>query len=97
MHWAYKTLASHRGFRRAALPALIPLSRWMVGRGTDHAPMSWMLKSIPVDDREALKSAGGWDMITRSYLEATRSGPRSILTEGELYLEPWDFDPGNIR
>ena len=96
MHWAYKTLASHRGFRRAALPALIPFSRWMVHRGARRAPMSWMLRSVPVHDREALHSIGGWEMVTRSYLEAIRNGPDSILTEGELYLQPWDFEPEKI-
>lgn len=97
MHWVYKTLASHRGFRRAILPSLIPLTRWMVRRGADRAPMSWMMKSVPVHDRDALHSIGGWDMVTRSYLEAIRNGPSAILTEGELYLEPWDVRPEDVQ
>ncbi|MBK1826771.1 alpha/beta fold hydrolase [Haloferula rosea] len=97
MHWAYKTLASSRRLRRAMLPALLPFSRWMVGRGATHAPMSWMLKSVPHRDREALFSQGGWDMVTRSYLEAIRNGPDSVLSEGELYLSGWNFDVSSIR
>ncbi|MGB1129096.1 MAG: alpha/beta fold hydrolase [Haloferula sp.] len=96
MHWAYKTLASSRPLRRVMLPALVPFSRWMVGRGAQRAPMSWMLKSVPLRDREALFAQGGWDMVTRSYLEAVRNGTQSILDEGELYLGDWDFDVDQI-
>ena len=96
MHWAYRTLAGMKSARRHAVPYIIPLSRWMIGRGARRAPMSWMLKSIPARDREALFDKGGWDMVTRSYLEAVRNGPAAMLTEGELYLEPWDFQPEDI-
>ena len=81
----------------AMLPALLPFSRWMIRRGADHAPMSWMLKSIPARDREALFSQDGWDMITRSYLEAIRNGSESVLQEGELYLSGWNFDVEQIH
>jgi pimeloyl-ACP methyl ester carboxylesterase len=97
MHWAYRTLASSRRLRHIMLPSLVPLSRWMVGLGARRAPMSWMLKSLPDRDRQALFSQGGWDMVTRSYLEAVRNGPASILSEGELYLEGWDFEVGDIK
>lgn len=97
MHWAYKTLAASQGLRRTLLPALVPLSRWMVGRGAQRAPMSWMLRSVPARDREALFSQGGWEMVTRSYLEAVRNGTKSILSEGELYLDEWHFDVEQIK
>jgi len=97
MHWAYRTLSGIKSLRRASLPVILPLSRWMVDRGSDSAPMSWMLRSIPEVDREALESMGGWDVVKRSYLEGIRNGPESTLTEGELYLAPWDFEPERIR
>lgn len=97
MHWAYRTLSGMKSLRRAALPVILPVSRWMVGRGADHAPMSWMLRSIPARDREALHVSGGWETITRSYLEAIRNGPAAVLAEGELYLKPWNFDPAEIH
>ncbi|MEP4077919.1 alpha/beta fold hydrolase [Haloferula sp.] len=97
MHWAYRTLSGLKSVRRAALPALIPLSRWMIRRGSHRAPMSWMLKSVPKRDREAIHSGNGWDMVTRSYLVAVDNGPESMLTEGELYIEPWDFNPEDIQ
>ncbi|MBB5353219.1 pimeloyl-ACP methyl ester carboxylesterase [Haloferula luteola] len=97
MHWAYRSLAGLKSFRRHAVPWVIPLSEWMIGRGAQHPPMSWMLKSVPPRDREALFTSGGWDMVTRSYLEAVRNGCDAMLTEGELYLEPWDFRPEEIR
>lgn len=97
MHWAYRTLSGMKSLRRAAVPLLIPLSRWMIRRGPDRPPMSWMLKSVPPRDQQAIRSGDGWDMVTRSYLQAVANGPRSILTEGELYLEPWDFNPEDIR
>ncbi|BCX48146.1 alpha/beta hydrolase [Haloferula helveola] len=97
MHWAYRTLSGLKSLRRASLPVLLPFSRWMIDRGVDHAPMSWMLKSIPEADREAIHSAGGWDMVIRSYLEAIRNGPGPTLDDGELYLAPWDFEPERIH
>ncbi|GAA5482703.1 alpha/beta fold hydrolase [Haloferula sargassicola] len=97
MHWAYRSLAGMKSARRHALPAIIPLSRWMIGRGAHKAPMSWMLKSVPPVDREALFTGSGWDMVTRSYLEAIRHGRDGMLADGELYLEPWDFQPEAIR
>lgn len=97
MHWAYRTLAGLKSLRRHSLPLIIPLSRWMIDRGAHKAPMSWMLKSVPAIDREALFTGSGWDMVTRSYLEAVRTGPDGMLTEGELYLEPWDFNPEDIH
>jgi pimeloyl-ACP methyl ester carboxylesterase len=97
MHWAYKALASSQRLRRTLLPALVPLSRWMISRGARRAPMSWMLKSVPGRDREALFSQGGWDMVTRSYLEAIKNGTQSILSDGELYLDEWHFDVEQIK
>lgn len=97
MHWAYRTLAGLKTLRRATLPTIISLSRWMVMRGSERAPMSWMLRSVPERDREAIRAGGGWGVITRSFLEAVSSGPDCLLDEGELYLEPWDFELEEIR
>ena len=97
MHWTYRSLAGMKSLRRVAVRGILPLSRWMIARGADRAPMSWMLKSVPPRDREALHSKGGWDMVTRSYLEAIRRGPSGMLADGELYLRDWDFDPAEIR
>ncbi|MGB6221074.1 alpha/beta fold hydrolase [Haloferula sp.] len=96
MHWAYRTLSGMKSLRRAAVPALIPLSKWMIRRGPHRAPMSWMLRSIPARDREAIHSGGGWDTVTRSYLTAISNGSKNLLTDGELYIEPWGFDPEKI-
>ncbi len=97
MHWAYRTLAGLKRLRRFALPGVIGASRWMIDRGQHRAPMSWMIRGIPPSDREAIADAGCWDSVTRSYLEGVRGGPEAVLTEGELYLEPWDFSPEEIR
>ena len=97
MHWAYRTLARLEGLRKAMTPPLIKASRWMIHRGADRPPMSWMMKSVPASDREAIQDVGCWESVTRSYLEAVRTGAEHVLTEGELYLEPWDFSPENIR
>ena len=97
MHWAYRTLSGLKSLRRTAIPMLIPLSRWMIARGADRAPMSWMLKSVPKRDQQAIRSGNGWDMVTRSYLQAVANGAQTIVTEGELYVEPWDFRPEDIR
>lgn len=97
MHWAYRTLAGLKRLRRAATPAVIGASRWMIARGADHAPMSWMLRTIPPSDRSAIADAGCWESVTRSYLEAVRSGSGPVLEDGELYLGPWDFSPEEIR
>jgi pimeloyl-ACP methyl ester carboxylesterase len=97
MHWTYRTLSGLKSLRRAAIPALVPFSRWMIARGSHRPPMSWMLKSIPTRDREAIDNGNGWSMVTRSYIEAVANGTTTILTEGELYLEPWDFQPEEIR
>jgi pimeloyl-ACP methyl ester carboxylesterase len=97
MHWAYRTLAGLKRLRRAVTPAVIGASRWMIGRGADRAPMSWMMRSIPPSDRAAIADYGCWESVTRSYLEGIRNGTPAVLADGELYLEPWDFRPEEIR
>jgi pimeloyl-ACP methyl ester carboxylesterase len=97
MHWTYRTLTSLKRLRRAATPGVIAASCWMIARGKERAPMTWLMRSIPVSDREAIANAGCWESVTRSYLEAVRKGTDTVLTEGELYLEPWDFSPEEIR
>lgn len=97
LHWTYRTLVGLRRARRAAFPVVVRASRWMISRGADHAPMSWMLKSIPAADREAINDTGCWESVTRSYLEAVRKNTAPVLAEGELYLDPWDFSPEEIR
>ncbi len=97
MHWAYRTLAGLKRLRRAVTPAVIGSSRWMIARGAERAPMSWMMKSIPASDRAAISDFGCWESVTRSYLEGVRNGTLPVLTDGELYLEPWDFSPEEIR
>src|SRR5262249_21360258 len=97
MHWAYRSLAGLKRVRRAAMPAFLGVSEWMVRRGSHRAPMSWVMRSIPASDRTAIAEHGTWEEETRSYLEAIRSGAPAVLTDGELYLEPWDFAPEEIR
>ncbi len=97
MHWGYRTLSGLKRLRRVATSALIPLSRWMIARGAERAPMTWLMSSISPSDRQAIADAGCWESITRSYLEAVRNGTDHVLTDGELYLEPWDFSPEDIR
>lgn len=97
LHWTYRTLIGLKRLRRAVTPAVIAASRGMIGRGIDRAPMTWLLRSIPPSDREAIADAGCWESVTRSYLEAVRRGAANVLVEGELYLEPWGFSPEDIR
>ncbi|MCW1922238.1 alpha/beta hydrolase [Luteolibacter arcticus] len=97
MHWAYRGMARLRKLRNVAMPVVVSTSRWMIARGAERAPMTWMLRSIPPSDREAILDAGCWESVTRSYLEGVRKGPAHTLADGELYLEPWDFSPEDIR
>jgi pimeloyl-ACP methyl ester carboxylesterase len=97
LHWTYRTLASVKHFRQAVLPPVLDSSRWMINRGHDKPPLSWLMRSIPPVDRKAIERQGAWEMVSNSYLEAIRNGPGPVLEEGELYLEPWDFDPATIR
>lgn len=97
LHPVYRVLIRLHGLRRAALPSLIRLSKWMIARGPDKLPMSLLLKTIPASDRAALDESGGWDAITGSYLEATSQGAGPIHEEGELYVSPWDFSPEDVR
>jgi pimeloyl-ACP methyl ester carboxylesterase len=97
LHWTYRTLIALKRLRRAATPAVIAASRWMIGRGIDRPPMTWLLRTIPPSDRAAIADAACWESVTRSYLEAVRHGAAPVLTDGELYLAPWDFSPEAIR
>jgi pimeloyl-ACP methyl ester carboxylesterase len=97
LHPVYRTLAGLHGLRRAAAPAAIGFSRWVIARGMGRAPLTWFLHSLPQHDREAITEADCWDSVTRSYLEGVRRGPGAVIEEGELYLSPWDFSPEEIR
>lgn len=97
MHWTYRTLAAVKQLRRVVLPPVLDSSRWMVHRGHDKPPLSWLMRSIPPVDRKALDQRGGWEAVSASYLEAIRHGAGPVLEDGELYLRPWDFDPATIR
>jgi pimeloyl-ACP methyl ester carboxylesterase len=97
LHWTYRGLIALKQLRRAATPAAIAASRWMIARGIDHAPMTWMLRSIAPADRAAIADAGCWESVTRSYLEAVRHGADRVIDQGERYLDPWDFSPEEIR
>ena len=97
LHWTYRALIALKRLRRAVTPAVIAASRGMIARGIDRPPMTWLLRTIPPSDREAIADAACWESVTRSYLEAVRRGADHVLTEGELYLQPWDFSPEDIR
>lgn len=97
MHWAYRTLANMRRLRRWAFPGVVKMSEWMLDRGVDQPPLSWMLRSVPEVDRLAIESEDGWDMVVRSYREAFREGSDGPLADGELYLNQWDFNPAEIN
>ena len=97
LHWAYRLLASLQRTRRAVAPAMLGAGRWMVERGDHKPPMSWLLRSVPAVDREALAVSGGWEVVSRSFLEAARGDGGALVAEGELYLQPWDFAPEEIR
>jgi pimeloyl-ACP methyl ester carboxylesterase len=93
---------------------LIPLRKWLpcpaftavfrlAGMASrlppTQAPMSWLLKSLSVEDQRLLfRYPEIWEVIGVSFREGVRGGGgRGIMADAEIYLQPFPYDPAAIR
>ena len=81
--------AATRWFFRLARPfATIRPPHWLVGGA---------LRVSAPSDYGALADAEVWRGSYECYLESWRGSGLGVAVDGEVYSEPWGFDPGEIR
>lgn len=96
LHWAYRSLIRVRKTIPWALAAPLGFARWISRRPPDNRVLNWFRRGLPDSDRQWLATTRHRDIVGHDYREAMRSPNRALITEGDLYLQPWGFDPGEV-
>ena len=96
LHPAYRMLGKVRKLPAPVFSGLFRLasvaSRWQPG----WPPLSWVLSTVAAEDRRLLlDSPNLWVLIAKSFREGVRG--RGVMTDAEIYFQPLDFDPGEVR
>jgi pimeloyl-ACP methyl ester carboxylesterase len=97
MLWAYRSLLGVRNRAPWLLEGLVNLSRPFSKIPPNCPPMSWLMHSLPKEDRTAMESAGGYETYFNIFREAVRQGGRGVVADADVYLDPWEMDFSSIQ
>lgn len=97
MLWTYRSLLHVRKFAPWLLSGIIGLSDKIARMPVDRAPVTWLLKSIPPEDRASLEDSGGYETYFGTFREAVRQGGPGVVADADVYLGPWGMDFPSIR
>lgn len=95
--WTYRLLLKVRRHAPGLLGRIIGLSRKISDMPSTRLPMSWILKSVPPEDRDAIEGAGGYDTFIGSFHEGIRQGGPGVVADADVYLDDWQLDFASIR
>ena len=95
--WTYRLLLKVRRHAPGLLAAIIGLSGKIANTPPDRPPMSWILKSVPPEDRDAIQGAGGYETFIGSFHEGIRQGGPGVVADADVYLDDWHLDFASIR
>lgn len=97
----------HRGYRMLA--GMRHVSPWLLSpffRVADKTarmnprkpPLAWLLKTIAAADREVLlENDGLLEVLAASFQEGIRQGGRGVMSDADIYLQPWGFPLEEVR
>lgn len=97
MLWAYRALLAVRNRAPWMLEGLVSLSRPFSALPPNRPPMSWLMRSLPPEDRRAMEEAGGYEAYFSIFREAVRQGGRGVVADADVYLNPWEMDFSGIQ
>jgi pimeloyl-ACP methyl ester carboxylesterase len=92
----------NRGLFKIAMvaPWLLPVLMWpsvlMMQRMPDRLGDN-MLKALPEADRIVLRDPEIKRRAADGGREAVRRGARGVVQEAKIFVQPWGFDPGDIK
>lgn len=95
--WTYRGLLGVRKRAPWLLAGIIGMSGKFSRLPAHRPPMSWLLKSIPAEDRAAVQGAGGYQTYFGSFREGVRQGGRGVVADADVYLDDWHLDFPSIR
>lgn len=85
---------------RKRLPVLLDQTLKLAARISQQPQNGWVMRrlmaSLGAEDRRALAAAENYHIITHSFRESLRSGVEAVRTDGDLYSQPWGFDPATL-
>lgn len=95
--WVYRLMLKVRDSAPWLLEKVMGLAGAMSYLPTNRPPMSWLLKSIPPEDRDAVMSAGGYETFFGNLRESVSQGGKGPVADADVYLDDWALDFSSIR
>lgn len=98
LHPVYRILIPFRYFPKPLFGALFKLGGMITRFPPTLPPLSWLLATLPQEDRTPLRDRDVWTAVTGSFRRgiATGSG-RGVMTEADIYFEQHGYDPAEVR
>ncbi|CAN5374432.1 alpha/beta hydrolase [soil metagenome] len=88
-------------FARRRSPRLLALGMRLGQRAAfwprDHPGMRLLFRFIPAQDRCAVGDNLVHECVMGSYRLAVANGPAPLITDADIYLDPWDFRLEDVR
>ncbi len=95
--WAYRWLLRVRKRMPWLMEGILNGARKISHLPVDRPPLTWLLQTIPEQDRRAVESAGGYEAFFKSFREGIRQGGKGAVADADVYLDPWNLDFTSIR
>jgi pimeloyl-ACP methyl ester carboxylesterase len=96
MMWPYRLAM----FIRKRMPVLLDqglkIAERISHQSQDGVIMRGLLATLGPEDRRAMSMDEHFKIITRSFQESLNSGAAALRADGDLYSQPWGFDPANL-
>lgn len=96
LHWAYRGLIVARKRLPWTLGAPLALARWISWWPPRHPLLKLFHLGLPDADRVALDNPKMRRVIGEDYAEAMRSSNAGLVADGDIYLNPWGFEPAEV-
>ncbi|HSP42848.1 MAG TPA: hypothetical protein VLO11_08260, partial [Luteolibacter sp.] len=97
LHPIYQLLIPLRHLPRACFTPPLKLAARIATGAPDEPPVSWILKTLPLADRELLLThPEAQRVLAMSFAEGVRQGGRGVMEDADIYLQRWNLPLGNI-
>ncbi|MCB1209406.1 MAG: alpha/beta hydrolase [Verrucomicrobiales bacterium] len=98
LFWVYRLLIRLRRHFPTVVSMLLRLGAFAIRHGKpDRYPLRWLVGMMGEEDKRILSDPHFYDVIRRGILASLQRGPRCTLSDGDIYLAEWGFDPSNVQ
>lgn len=97
LHPAYRLLTPLRKLPKQLISPSLHLAAHLATTNLEKKPFSWVLHALPEADRLLLlENPEVFEVLAESFREGVKQGGIGVMTDAEIYFQPWEIPLENI-